>query len=208
MRIAFCGSHRSGKTTLARLVSAAYGVPHIDSPASAVVKEFGFDMGRDNRLSFNSEGSNDTGISMQWAIYLKLVAALEAQPGSYVTDRTPIDVAAYLLADATAYAGEEWSQAEAMRMVEKAIIDTERLFDMVILVPPGIQFMVEDGKPPINEAYQEHHHMLCRGILFDDDLGVCWDEIRRDTHTIEARMAFVHGMIAEFGLDSTVQVAA
>ncbi|MGE8141800.1 hypothetical protein ACQKOE_07480 [Novosphingobium sp. NPDC080210] len=214
MRIGFCGAHRSGKTTLAKIVAEEYGLNFVDSPASKIVKDFEFDMARDNRLDFHNGSlgdSNNTGVSMQWAIYLSLINAIDNNTWggkSFVSDRTPLDVAAYMLADATAYAGEEWSQGEAMRMVQRAILDTERMFDMVLLVPPGIQFMVEDGKPPLNEAYQEHHHMLCRGMLFDEDLDLFWDEIRRTTHTIEDRMDFVHGMITEFGLDTTVKVAA
>lgn len=193
MRIGMCGAHRSGKTTLAAYASKKYSLPMVQSPASAIIKEFGFDMARDNRLMFENSSliSNNTGVSMQWSIYLSLVRQLEEAGSNFVADRTPIDVAAYMLADATAYAGEEWSQYEAVRMVEKAIVDTQRLFDAVILVPPGIQFVVEDGKPPINAAYQEHHHMICRGILLDDDLDLWWDEIRRHTTKLSDRTKFV-----------------
>lgn len=207
MRIGFTGAHRSGKTTLARLVSAEYGLPMVDSPASQIVKDYGFDMARDNRLTFTKDGQANDGVLMQMEIYSCLNGSLGNAGESFVSDRTPIDVAAYLLADATAYSGNTVAQETAVMVMEQAIRDTERLFDMVILVPPGIQFMVEDGKPPINPAYQEHHHMLCRGILFDEDLDLYWDEIRRTTYTIDARMDFVRGMIAEWNSEPLAEAA-
>ena len=201
MRIGFTGAHRSGKTTLAKLVSAEYKIPMVDSPASAIVKSFGFDMAKENRLDFAIApgGVFETGVDMQQEIYRQLVSSLAeaGNAGHFVSDRTPIDVAAYLLADATGYAGTPKNHAQVMEMVNAAILETARLFDLVILVPPGIQFIAEDGKPPINEAYQEHHHMLCRGMLFDEDLDLYWDELRRTTHTIDARMDFVRGTIAQ-----------
>lgn len=198
MRLGFCGSHRSGKSTLAKLTSKEYNIPFIPSPASAIAASHGFNMASDNRL--------DTGMQMQWEIFDSVCAALETC--SYVTDRTPIDVAAYLLADATAGAGTLTSQEDAVLMVEKAIRETQRLFDVIILVPPVVNFVVEDGKPPMNPAYQEHHHFLCRGILFDEDLSVYWDEIKRDTFSLDLRMNFVRETIAGCGLFAKEQVAA
>lgn len=198
MRIGLCGAHRTGKTTLARLVSQEYGMPFVESPASRIVGDYGFDMGRDNRLAFGNTMAREYGLNMQQKIYDTVVENLDAQ-GSFVADRTPIDVAAYMLADATAGAGCQWTREATVQMVERAIRDTALLFDIVILVPPAIEFVAEEGKPPFNVAYQEHHHFLCRGILFDEDLDLYWDEIKRDTFSIEARMDFIRGTIAESG---------
>lgn len=204
MRLGFTGAHRTGKSTLAQIIATDERLTMVKSPAGEIVKSFGFDMATDNRLVYEAfdEKTGDVkfGTDMQWAIYDTLVESLKeaAEHGGYVSDRTPIDVAAYLMADATAYAGEPGDQAATVRMVEQAIRDTQALFDIVILVPPAIDFVAEAGKPPMNQAYQEHHHMLCRGILFDEDLDLYWDEIRRDTFSLSARMEFVRGMTAEW----------
>jgi len=201
MRIGFTGAHRTGKSTLAQFINQEWGLPWVQSPAGKIVKDFGFDMGRDNRLSFErveEAGGLHTGVDMQWAIYDTLVSSLQEAPeGGYVSDRTPIDCAAYMMADATGYAGEARAQSEAVRMMERAIVDTERLFDGVILVQPGIAFEGDPNKPPFNDAYQEHHGLLCRGMLFDDDLDLYWDEIARDCIDLDDRKEYVRGFVAE-----------
>lgn len=199
MRIGICGSHRAGKTTLARLISAEYNLPLIASPASAIAAKYGFDMSRDNRL--------DAHMVMQQEIYNNVCAGLQA--GSFVADRTPIDVAAYTMADATAGAGTYEVQQHAVLMMESALVETSRLFDIVLLIPPAINFIIEDGKPPMNPAYQEHHHLLCRGMLLDDDLNVYWDELARDCTGLTQRMDWVRASVANAGIgDFNVRVAA
>lgn len=198
MRIGFTGAHRAGKTTLANIVAKEYGLTQVHSPAGQIVKDFGFDMGRDNRLNFSrpdEHGNDMCGVDMQLEILDALIRECSKAGPSYVSDRTPIDVAAYLLADATGYAGTAWRHEQAVAITEKAIRDTERLFDIVILVPPLPDYLEEAGKPPLNRAYQEHHHMLCRGMLFDEDLDVYWDEIRRDSFSLEERMNLVRSVI-------------
>lgn len=201
MRLGFTGAHRSGKTTLANFAASEYGLTKIDSPAGKIVQGFGFDMGWDNRLAFNrfeGNGSVVTGIDMQWEIYNSLLDSLSEAKDNYVSDRTPIDVAAYLMADATGYVGDEWAREQTVLMAEQAIRDTERLFDVVILTPPLLYYLEEVGKPANNPAYQEHHHFLCRGILFDDDLDLFWDEIRRESFSLETRTNFVRETIADW----------
>jgi nicotinamide riboside kinase len=206
MRIGFTGAHRSGKSTLAALVRAEFNLPFIQSPASAIAADYDFDMGRDNRLQFGRDIPASTGVEMQQAIFDRVVSNLDGR-AAFVADRTPIDVAAYLLADATAGAGNQYTRAAAVQMINKAIVETQRLFDIVILVPPFGDYVAELGKPPENEAYQEHHHLLCRGILFDEDLDLYWDEIKRVTFSVDARMDFVRGMIGEW-LDTPGSLAA
>jgi len=199
MRIGFTGAHRSGKTTLARLVSTEYGLHRVESPAGAIAAKYGFDMGADNRLALQKQPDENTGVDMQQCIMDELTTRLRGRD-SFVVDRTPIDVAAYMLADATAGAGDADARHCAVKMVTDAINLTQELFDVVILVPPLPIFVEEVGKPPMNQAYQDHHHFLCRGMLFDEDLDVWWDEIRRDTFNLSERMDLVRGAIAESGV--------
>lgn len=172
MRIGFCGAHRTGKTTLARAVSRVYGLTLLTSSASAVAAKHDFDMAHHNRL--------DTGIPMQVEQLDTMIEAFRANPRGYVCDRTPLDAAAYLLADATASAGTPIARETAVRYVEKAMRLTAANFDLVILVPPAITFEPMDGKPPMNEAYQEHHHLLVRGMLCDDEVAIPTGQIARD----------------------------
>ncbi|WP_375292162.1 AAA family ATPase [Sphingomonas melonis] len=171
MRIGFCGAHRTGKTTLARTIARIYQLPLLSSSASAVAARHSFDMAHHNRL--------DTGISMQVEQLETMIEGFEANPAGFVSDRTPLDAAAYLLADATASAGTPLSRETAVTYVEKAMALTAKHFDAVILVPPAITFEPMDGKPPMNEAYQEHHHMLVRGMLFDDEIAIATGQIKR-----------------------------
>ena len=123
MRIGFTGAHRTGKSTLAEFVHKVWGVPWVQSPASQIVKEFGFDMGRDNRLSFSTRPlPNKTGAEMQQEIYDTLIKRLEqaTEFEGYVSDRTPIDVAAYMMADATAYAGDPEDREFTVGLMERA----------------------------------------------------------------------------------------
>lgn len=170
MRIGFSGAHRTGKSTLARAVAKQLHLPFLTSAASRVAADYGFDMGRDNRLTTN-------GMAMQECQLRAMLEQIAAAGASYVCDRTPIDAAAYLLGDATAFAGDEAYRERAVEYVERAIALTAKHFDVVILLPPAITFEPMDGKPPFNVAYQEHHHMLCRGMLFDEALGHMQDRI-------------------------------
>ncbi|SFJ49303.1 AAA domain-containing protein [Sphingomonas sp. NFR04] len=171
-RIGFAGAHRVGKTTLARAIAKLFDVPFLSSSAGVVAEIHGFDMERHNRLN--------TGTVMQGRIMDAMVGQIEASaalskahggPVSYVCDRTPIDAAAYYLADASAAAGSPRVRDDCVQYVESAISLTAQHFDLVILVPPAITFEPMDGKPPMNAAYQEHIHFLVRGMLFDESLA-------------------------------------
>lgn len=171
MRIGFTGAHRTGKTTLARAVARCYQLPLLSLRVSGIVADHGFDMAVDNRL--------DTGVIMQAAQLTDMIEAIEANPAGFVSDRTPLDAAAYFMADATAGAGSEMSRETAVQYVERCMALTAKHFDVVILVPPAITFEPLDGKPPMNEAYQEHLHLLIRGMLFDDEIAIPTGQIMR-----------------------------
>ena len=181
MRIGLTGAHRTGKSALARRVAGKMGIDFIASPVSAIAKRYGFDMDQDRRHSPEF-------FIMQCEILDTLEKSFEGL-SSFVADRTPIDAAAYLIADVQANTGDEKFQQAVLRYVDRAIAATERLFDVVILLPPAIEFDPVDGKPGANLAYQEHHHLVCRGL--HADLNIKAGRIQRDNTDMDNRVASV-----------------
>ncbi len=161
MRIGFVGAHRTGKTTLARAVAEALGLEVAESQVSAIARNYGFLMDNDRR-------DRPEFFEMQKHILRHLESNVRGRD-AFVADRTPLDAAAYLIADVQANTGSEQWQDEVLQYVDSAVRMTEDLFDVVILVPPAIDFDPMDGKPGANLAYQEHHHLICRGLHADLD---------------------------------------
>lgn len=190
MRIGMCGAHRTGKTTLAKALAEKLDLTPTLSGTSAIVKAHDFNMGASNRLE------HPLGMMMQRAI---LDALLEGEVGDkFVADRTPIDCAAYLLADATAGAGDTYLHEEVMTYVESAARETFKRFDLLVLVPPALPFEEIDGKPPFNLAYQMHHHLLCRSLLLEREEWLTTAiEIPMEVLNLERRVRFVRDHISE-----------
>lgn len=193
MRLGLCGAHRTGKSTLARAVAPILNATMVASSVSQTAKEFQFDMDRDRR-------DVPKFFAMQVAILDRMAAALKHGAwegnGRIVSDRTPLDAAAYLVADMQANTGSPKFQDEVLRYVDRACRLTEELFDVVILVPPAITFEPMDGKPGGNIAYQEHHHLICRGL--HADLEIPAGVIERDnldlTDRADAVVQFVKNL--------------
>lgn len=178
MRIGLCGSHRSGKSTLARLFAEVNDVPMIASSVSSIALRYDFDMDKDRR-------DVPAYREMQEVILNTLEKSFRDQP-IFVSDRTPLDAAAYLLADMQANTGSPIFQEGVLQYVDRALRLTNELFDAVLLVPPGIDFEPMDGKPGGNLAYQEHHHLIVRGLM--GDIEIPNGELARDNLKLDDRL--------------------
>lgn len=178
MRIGLCGAHRTGKSTLAKLFSEVNDVPMIASSVSAIALRYDFHMDNDRRdvPSFRE---------MQDTILTTLENSFRGQ-SDFISDRTPLDAAAYLLADMQANTGSPVFQEGVLRYIDRAVALTNELFDAVILLPPAIAFEPMDGKPGGNLAYQEHHHLLVRGLV--GELTIPSGELERDNLKLDDRL--------------------
>lgn len=161
MRIGLVGAHRTGKTTIAQAVAQELNLTFVPSQVSAIAKSYGFDMDEHRR--------DDTSFFLMQKEILQHLhdnAKYGAQEGRgrSIMDRTPLDAAAYLMADFQANTGSPEMQDQVLQYMDSAVRMTNEAFDVVILVPPGIDFDAQDGKPGANLAYQEHHHLLCAGL--------------------------------------------
>jgi nicotinamide riboside kinase len=188
MRIALCGAHRTGKSTIAQSLQRRLGLPYIASSVSSVAKDMG--------VNLKSSLDMTQRIAFQQRVLEKMDSAY-GSTNSFVTDRSPLDAAAYLLADATSVAGSHAERAMIARYVENALRMTERLFDVLILVQPGIPYIDEPGKPPKNEAYQEHIHFLIAGMVADTDMGFKVIHVSRDCFDHRKRVDFICETLAD-----------
>jgi predicted ATPase len=178
LRIGLCGAHRTGKSTLAAALAERLGIVQVPSPVSRIARSYGFDMDKDRR-------DDPRFFAMQQEILRELTMSV-MQPSQFVSDRTPLDAAAYLLADVQANTGDDAWREEVLIYADRARMVTDKFYDFVFLVPPGIDFDPMDGKPGANLAYQEHHHLICRGLM--DDLVTPHAALQRENLRLEDRV--------------------
>lgn len=157
------GAHRTGKTTLAKAASEQSGVPYVPFETATVFKKLG--------TSFDEIKTISDRIEIQRAIIAYAHSLYRRQETSFITDRTPIDIAAYLMADAQAHTGTPAEHAAILEMMEDCIDITAQHFSSITTLPPALEYVEAPDKPKPNVAYQWHHHYLCLGIIKDSRLG-------------------------------------
>ncbi|MDA8175217.1 MAG: AAA family ATPase [Nitrospiraceae bacterium] len=180
--IGLCGSHRSGKTTLAGLLAEKTGLPFIKTNTSGVFKRAGLDpaapMDAETRLSIQN---------------LVLDAAIEewikAGIGGFITDRTPLDMIAYTMADiqGTTRIDEQGFSGYIQRCFKAA----NRFFKLIVVIQPGIPLVKAEGKAALNTAYLEHLNSLVLGLCADERLEIPCLQIPRATLGLEMRVDFI-----------------
>lgn len=196
MIFAFAGSHRTGKTTLALRTGEVFGLPVILTQTSGLTKELGIDL--KGELTFAAR------LAYQEAVLERLMMTYDEamrRHKSFITDRTPLDAAAYLLADCSNIAGTLAERQAVLDYVKRCQLYTKALFESVILVPPALPLTDDANKGAASEAYQLHHHLLIRGLLAEDcDEHVDWQEIKEHMVDLDWRMEFVKWVLGRFGI--------
>jgi hypothetical protein len=159
--IGLTGSHRTGKSTLAKAFSEQMKVPFLQTSASETFKRLNFDPKADYSLSDR--------LYIQHHI-LDDCRAMYAAAGMdcFVTDRTPIDMMAYTLADVTRENVTPQLDKEIENYMKDCFDVSNAYFPMLFVVQPGIPLVEEVGKAPANPAYVEHINSLIMGLVIDD----------------------------------------
>lgn len=150
MRIGFCGSHRTGKTTLAKALAEKYGYEFIDGSATRV-----FDR-------FNVLPNQLLSVSKRFEIQIALLDDyLERVVGRthFVTDRTPLDYIAYTMAEMStaACSADDMVRDEQVEFfIEHCQRSMASTLDAAILVPPAIPVVFAEGKGHMSKTYINH----------------------------------------------------
>ncbi len=181
MIVGICGAHRSGKTTLAR----EFGLKNPDfaiaeTSVSAIMASKGMDPSKDYNFVDR--------LYMQHVILNELDKFYARFAENTVFDRTPLDAAAYLLADVQRENVPVQTQLHVCKYVEKAIDVTNRRFTMLLFVPPVLPLVDAPGKAPAAPAYVEHISQIISGLRHDERVKVKHFTLPRQYLEIETRV--------------------
>jgi nicotinamide riboside kinase len=157
MTIGLTGPHRTGKTTLARAFAEKADLAFVETSTSAVFKELGFDPKADYDFT--------TRLYIQRKVLEDMNRKYCEAKNLFITDRTPLDALAYLLADVQRTNVTDGALVKELGQYQRDCFDVlNRHFAMIMVIQPGIPLVEEEGKAPANEPYIEHLNALIMGL--------------------------------------------
>lgn len=188
--LGLAGAHRTGKTTLAKAISESIGIPFVNlSFSTEILKDMGLS-------SLDQINSIEQRLYYQLARMELTEKALTGWKEAFVTDRTPLDVAAYTMADFGQMMSDKQIETAHTIMADAHRITNQR-FRGLVYVYPGIPYEAAPNKPLPNTAYQEHIHVLIGGLLSSTANRVPYWYLDRDHTDPEVRLEAVEGVYAE-----------
>lgn len=176
------GGHRVGKTTLANAWAERTGAIFMETSVSDIFAELGLRPA--DALDFT------TRLSVQEII----LARLDALYGSLhpmipgVTDRTPLDLLAYTMAEAIGNRVSEADQERFAVYTRRCFEVTNRRFSTIVLVQPGVPLQPAAGKAALNVAYIEHLNSLMLGLSVDQRVQCSNYYIQRQLIDLDSRL--------------------
>lgn len=188
MRIGLVGAQGVGKTTLAEEVSNETDLPLLLTSTAKVFEENG--IRPDQVLTFSQR------IDIQHKI-LTSAEALWGDHATFITDRTPIDMLAYMMIDFNS--DTRLSESETKLFTdyrERCIESTNEYFTSVLLVQPGITPMnVEKSRASLDVALVESMSALMMGILMNDNISAFRTLLPKEVTDLKERVMVVNATI-------------
>jgi hypothetical protein len=181
--IGIVGPHRCGKSTLARAYADKNGATFVETSVSAMFKDMGY----------SPSGTFDfaTRLTIQEEILKRIdVVYAGVKPGSFaITDRTPLDLLGYTMAEAAGDAVPAALQDRFEQYVTDCFDVLNKRFSMVVLVQPGIPLVEAEGKAALNRAYIEHLSAIMFGLMMGERTKCARFYIRRLMLDLDERVA-------------------
>lgn len=189
--IGVVGSHRTGKTTLARKYAEKWNIPFVETKVSAIFKELGVDPSKLNDINER--------IGIQFEI-LKRTNELYSSAnvlGGFVSDRTPLDMLAYTLADIGNGLLPQETEDLVARYAYECISSTNKYFSTILLVQPGIPLVAEEGKAAMSPAYIEHLNTIMLGLVVDERVTTAHYYIPRRMTDLSERLQALESAVGK-----------
>lgn len=155
--VGLTGAHRTGKTTVAKqIVDKNPTIPMVQASVSEIAKRHGFNI--------NAKNSLEERLAFQEIVLREFAAEYAKHNGLFITDRTPLDFAAYMLADVRGNEVDPKLDGLVADYVERCIQVTLRHFALIVAIQPGIPYVDEPGKPTPSRCYQETISTIILGL--------------------------------------------
>ena len=155
--LGLCGAHRTGKTTLAIAIASQLNVPFVRTTTSQVFAELGLDPAE--AMDFK------TRLFVQNHVLDAAEQVWQNSLSPFLSDRTPIDMIAYTLADIQGKTDVDFDLLNPY--IDRCFTSTNQFFHNLAIVQPGIPLVYEEGKASLNAAYIEHINVLVIGLCQD-----------------------------------------
>ncbi len=178
--IALSGPHRTGKTTLAKAWSDKFGWHFIPSQSTPAFKALGH--------SYHDTLTVPQRMDVQELILDNAVADYRKAKGSWISDRSPLDMACYVMAELAQMPEASEHADRILAYVERCFTETNRYCPVVVLVQPGIPYVEEADKPRANLVAQEQFNLILWGLARDNRLKVRSAYLPRGNSTVEERI--------------------
>lgn len=194
MLIGISGAHGCGKTTLAEEFALRSGLEYLPASVNEMAKSAGYAHGSVS-LDLTER------INLQWTMLGAFRKLLAKSPADCVTDRTPLDVAAYTLAEIGMHS-DKAASADSLNSVPELVKEAQRLtkahFQHVMLLRPLPSYEVIEGKrPPANKAFQMHYQYLLEGIAFDTHMGRSFSVSMTISNSLSERLSILADEVAD-----------
>jgi hypothetical protein len=150
MRIAIGGAHRTGKTTVGTMLARSYGIKFEKSEISKA--NVWNDIG-DKSAGFMTFAER-TVLQTQLMTYLEnKFNGFDTPSGFWVSDRTPFDVLAYLMANIDYTCSDLFYQVfDDLQTLACRI--AKKYLDFIVIIQPGIVIPGDDDKEKTGKVYQ------------------------------------------------------
>lgn len=180
--IGIAGAHRTGKSTLAKAFAERHEMSFLETSVSKVFKDMGLDPSK--RYDFATRMNvQERVLDVMDELYASLKLTGEA-----ITDRTPLDMIAYTMADIGPGDITEEEGARFEAYVRRCIEVINQRFSMIVVIQPGIPLVAAEGKGFMNQAYIEHLNTIIRGLIADERITIYTPHFERALTDPEHRL--------------------
>ena len=157
-KMGLTGTHRTGKTTLAKHVAERLEIPFVATNASEVFKEFAVKPSEPITPLLRLE--------IQKEILAQSVYSWENH-SAFVTDRTPIDFISYLLMDYDPSIMSDDLEEQYGEYIDRCFEYANQQFSSIVIVPQGLPVQREEWKGVVRPIYMNKQELVIRGCLTD-----------------------------------------